>query len=469
MEQKQSKRTKYLKDGQFEIGQRFNPYKRFVGSFIPNALMEFRKLSPQSKLLWGRLAQYMGEGGECFPSNKELAIEIGTTEDCVEQIMGELRRGEFIETQYNQKGIARKDRRRFVYFLIHPCLIDELTPDPGSGVSEEHLTKNTDHPTKKAVSPDHVLKEVHEITQDAEVRESLRESIKGKEGNADTGNGKSTRIGKATENPKPLAPVGDHTSAPGQGTMGQPDIVTSLDRESRFWKAYAVKNCPRFRDCQQWVFLGNCFKCPHGVDLPHIKARNDAIATQGFCCGMPEGEHPFWMPMSKDRAFKDVCRDCEKFLRLGVAQMDVCPKVIEYEKERASFGIEVPGLQEPKPVEHDLLDDEPDLEEQDRIEFEGLSAQEKLAKEVGFCFGSDSQLGLSDEDHARIAAELSARGYTFDDLQRKYFEQPWKDAGIQSIECFMGYFPKRMRLDEDAEEAHNSKAVEVKARSGFLE
>ena len=60
-------------------GEVFNPWRIFVGAFLPNAVLRSTVLTPTSKLVYARLAQYAGRDGECWPSQEELATECGIT------------------------------------------------------------------------------------------------------------------------------------------------------------------------------------------------------------------------------------------------------------------------------------------------------------------------------------------------------------------------------------------------------
>jgi len=51
----------------------------FYGAFVPNWLMQRKELSPGSKLLYGRLSQYAGEDGHCYPGQALLAQELGVS------------------------------------------------------------------------------------------------------------------------------------------------------------------------------------------------------------------------------------------------------------------------------------------------------------------------------------------------------------------------------------------------------
>ena len=104
----------------------FNPYKNFVGSFIPNCLLQYRELSSSAKLLWARLAQYAGENGYCYPSQQTLADELGLSERQVRNLLQELETKQFIyrETPQGQDKVFHKTTR--YYFILHPIFESEI-------------------------------------------------------------------------------------------------------------------------------------------------------------------------------------------------------------------------------------------------------------------------------------------------------------------------------------------------------
>ncbi len=60
-----------------KVGQVFNPYRMFVGAFIPNDILRNPKLTFGAKVIYARLCQYSGEKGECFPAIETLSAEVG--------------------------------------------------------------------------------------------------------------------------------------------------------------------------------------------------------------------------------------------------------------------------------------------------------------------------------------------------------------------------------------------------------
>ena len=105
-------------------GQVFNPFKLFVGSFIPNALMKYEGLSASAKLCWARLAQYSGKDGQCYPSQETLSVEIGIKIAQVNRVLKELEVKRFIK-RLKPTGKDRLCHKTTRYlFIWHPVLDD---------------------------------------------------------------------------------------------------------------------------------------------------------------------------------------------------------------------------------------------------------------------------------------------------------------------------------------------------------
>lgn len=58
-------------------GDSYNPWCRFVGCIIPNAVSRCTELSSTAKLVFGKLCQYAGQNGQAYPSYKTLAGDVG--------------------------------------------------------------------------------------------------------------------------------------------------------------------------------------------------------------------------------------------------------------------------------------------------------------------------------------------------------------------------------------------------------
>lgn len=109
-----------------DTNQPFNPYKLFIGSFIPNALLRFTGLSSTAKLVWARLAQYAGENGVAFPKISSLAEEIGLSESQAQRLLNELVKKDFIR-RIKPTGSQRLQHLPDSYvFLFHQCFASHL-------------------------------------------------------------------------------------------------------------------------------------------------------------------------------------------------------------------------------------------------------------------------------------------------------------------------------------------------------
>jgi len=166
-----------------ESGQVFNPYRLFVGSFIPNCLMRYQGISSSSKLIWARLAQYAGDGGIAYPRQVTLAAEVGISDRAVRMCLTELVEKGFLRVNKPGSGDRINGGSDRYEFLFHPCF-------NGSG----------DHRKKVPVPL-----ELSSGGQDNEAEEvSLRQSDPPK-----SPQGGSSASGLLKDNGKDLIPLGE--------------------------------------------------------------------------------------------------------------------------------------------------------------------------------------------------------------------------------------------------------------------
>lgn len=107
-------------------GQPFNPYRRFVGSLVPDAIMKSGDLSATAKLCYGRLARYAGEDGRCFPSMQTLAKELRVTERAARNNVRQLERAGLLRRR-SQPG-----KTNWFEFLWDPRLESSLRRNDGT-------------------------------------------------------------------------------------------------------------------------------------------------------------------------------------------------------------------------------------------------------------------------------------------------------------------------------------------------
>lgn len=100
-----------------EVGQTFNPYKRFTGIFVPDGLLAFKSISPGAKLAYGRLARYAGQDGNCFVSVPRLARELGLGTRQVQKYLAELETERLLRRRRQFSG--KRQMSNSIDFLWH--------------------------------------------------------------------------------------------------------------------------------------------------------------------------------------------------------------------------------------------------------------------------------------------------------------------------------------------------------------
>ena len=119
-----------------QFGQRFNPWRRFRGVFIPETILRLpgSTLSPGAKLTYGALLFRAGRDGRCFPKHDTLAASIGCSASAVRRNLGDLRRLKLIESE-------RRQWHNQYFFLWHPLLAE--CPALNSQTGSEHPSVET--------------------------------------------------------------------------------------------------------------------------------------------------------------------------------------------------------------------------------------------------------------------------------------------------------------------------------------
>lgn len=106
-----------------KIGERFNPFRMFMGAFVPEALCRYRGVSPGAKLVYARLYRFAGERGECFPAVSTIADEIGVGETQARTYLDELATCALIEKE------SKIGKVNTYFFVWHECF-DGMEGDP---------------------------------------------------------------------------------------------------------------------------------------------------------------------------------------------------------------------------------------------------------------------------------------------------------------------------------------------------
>lgn len=117
--------------GHGESPPTFNPYQKFNGVFVPEAMLSYRGLKANAKLLYGQLCRYAGKNGDCHPSQARLARDMGLTVSGINGLLAQLVSEGFIKREAPGPDRVRRydyDERELkggttrYYFLLHPIL-----------------------------------------------------------------------------------------------------------------------------------------------------------------------------------------------------------------------------------------------------------------------------------------------------------------------------------------------------------
>jgi len=116
----------------YNPGDIFNPYKLFTGLIVPEALAKCPWISPAAKLIYGRLARYAGQDGNCHPAVATLAAEVGLKRRQVQTHLKALEKANLI------KRIARRSKDQQLsngyVFVWHPLFAPRVINPAPPGV-----------------------------------------------------------------------------------------------------------------------------------------------------------------------------------------------------------------------------------------------------------------------------------------------------------------------------------------------
>jgi DNA-binding transcriptional MocR family regulator len=116
------------------MSERINPYRLFVGSFLPNWLLSRPEISMNAKVVYARLGQYAGRDGDAFPLLQTLADEVGLSLTTLKRALDELKEHKLIETE--QRGLGQSN---LYFFLRHKWMSRDRTDarrKPADGLTE---------------------------------------------------------------------------------------------------------------------------------------------------------------------------------------------------------------------------------------------------------------------------------------------------------------------------------------------
>jgi len=108
------------RDSQTSESEKYiNPYKLFIGSFIPNWLLCRSDISFGAKLIYAKLCQYAGKNGKCWPNQVMIGKDVGCSARQVKRYIKELFNFKLISLI--KEGFPGKNVYKFLY---HPWMGD---------------------------------------------------------------------------------------------------------------------------------------------------------------------------------------------------------------------------------------------------------------------------------------------------------------------------------------------------------
>jgi DNA-binding transcriptional ArsR family regulator len=138
--------------------------------------MRYKGISQSAKLMWGRLAQYAGKDGRCYPEFGELSEEIGLSESAARKVLRELREAKLIYIRYPEGKERLMHMRCEYFFLDHEIFHTEFEVRAGvSEIGHSGIPENGE--CKEYPKMDSAKEENHR--RESGIRESSKTSLSG--------------------------------------------------------------------------------------------------------------------------------------------------------------------------------------------------------------------------------------------------------------------------------------------------
>jgi hypothetical protein len=369
--------------GARKMGTRNNNWDFFKVESKVSRLIE---LSTQAKMLLSYLIFRQGKNFNSHWPIMVMAEDLGVSQNVIDQTLRELKVFGLVTVEKIRVKSSFCNTYRVDPGNISRVLPTPLKPDP-SMVKKARL-KGAKRPFQGCRRHPNKEKE---------------KNNKRKEGNADSMDGKTTRIVEGTENPNPIAgtPVGRESAqrtggAPpdSRGPLTEAEILKQ-ERNNIVLAEYTAETyCLKYPDCNKKQYKGTCKLCID-FDWKVIRKRSVEIGNHGFCAGDPKDKITILCPhfigdvpnlsegivtqLIGEEAYKRICKKCPEFERWGHNQYLSCSKIDrdtlrqeimdeygpyfkEEERRKTERSQECIKIKS-KPVEHDPFDDLPDEEQ----------------------------------------------------------------------------------------------------------
>jgi hypothetical protein len=122
------------------------------GVYVPQFLLSYRGIGPASKLCFARIVKYCGSAKTCWPSQEQLAEDLGVTVRSIGNYLAELEQDGFLEII--QRGLKQSNE----YRPLRHGLVSQLLSGTTSGLDRK---ESSGQDTKESSGPSIELKEVN--------------------------------------------------------------------------------------------------------------------------------------------------------------------------------------------------------------------------------------------------------------------------------------------------------------------
>ena len=148
----------------YQAGERFNPYMKFYGIFIPDAILLNPDLTHAEKICYGILARYNGRNNRCYPSQETIAENLCLSVRQTIRILSSLEAKRFIirviirgKTHYHflwHKSFDNHHVREKPRPQTHDTDVTDndanVTPEPDTDVTQKETTNKEKEKTTTA-------------------------------------------------------------------------------------------------------------------------------------------------------------------------------------------------------------------------------------------------------------------------------------------------------------------------------
>lgn len=146
-----------------------NPYKLFVGSFIPNWLLHRKEISNGAKLCYARLCQFAGKNGKCYPSQETIAKEVALSVRQVQRYIKELIDNDLLIQK--QQGLQKPN---LYYFIWHHWMNGIDDDSDLSDITSQETSDTTCQNMSVSTPEENHNKRISEVNQDDSKESSRR-------------------------------------------------------------------------------------------------------------------------------------------------------------------------------------------------------------------------------------------------------------------------------------------------------